>query len=894
MSQPLNDPPSDLPEAAIERGRARRLPSLVWLVPVLAVALSAFLVWRNYAERGPVVQIAFPSAEGIAAGTTELRFRDVTVGIVEEVGFTEGLDRVLVSVRVTDEVAPFIDDDASFWVVSPQVTPRGVSGLQTVISGVFIQGAWDLEADGFVSTHEGLAEPPLFEPGAEGLRLVLTTEAGEGLNADAPILYKGLEVGRVSRARLSDDGQVAIADGVIYAPYDRLVNAGTRFWDASGFTVSLGLEGAEVDFASLATLVSGGVAFDSPPGEGEPVEDGSVFRVFPEEAAARAAMARAPDEPVVSLEAVFEGEVGGLAIGAPVELGGLVIGEVAAVQGVVDPERFGDDEVRLVTTLEIQPSALGLEPGDAPLDFLRSRVERGLRARLASASFLTGGLKVELVEAPEAEPAALAEGEALPVLPTVASDVPDVAASASGLFERLSNLPLERLLLAATGTLEGASALANSPDLQAAPGELRGILADVRALTASEGVQALPERLDATARDLAAASAEAEALLAELRERGAAERVLATVDAAGAAAGAVSEAAAGVPALLAEATTLVAEVRGPLPQIAERANAILGGASAIVNSEAVQALPAGVQLAVDEFGAILTEFRAQDILTAFAEAAVAAEEAADATEETALDFAEASQGLPALIAELQGVAEDLRALPIEAAVVEVTSVLASLDAVLEQEATQALPSRLSATAAELNALLAELREAEAAQSLAATLAAAEAAATEIALAADGLPRVVENLAEITETVRGLPLDPLVAQATALLESAEAVIGTEAARALPASLSAALGEVRATLSELREGGTVENVNATLASARAAAEGIEGAAADLPAVVARLDALFDTAQSTLATYGGGSAISREAQAALREVQSAAGAVASLARAIERRPNSLILGR
>ena len=891
----MTDRPDPPDTAVTEPDGSRGWPSPVWLVPIAAIAIAAFLVWRNYAERGPLIEITFSNASGVATGETQLRYRDVTVGEVEGVTFTEGLGRVLVSVRVTEEVAPFIDDDASFWVVRPEVSTRGVTGLQTVLSGVYIEGAWNLVPDGLVREHVGLVEAPLFEPGTEGLQLKLVTDAGEGLNAEAPILYKGIEVGRVARAGLSPDGLTAIADAVIYAPHDELVSSATRFWDASGFSFELGLNGAEIDFASIATLVSGGVSFDTVVSGGEPVEDGTTFRVFSDEEEARANMVLAADEESLVVTAVFSGDVGGLGAGAQVGLGGLAIGEVLSVAGLVDRERFGDDDVRLLTTLAIQPSRLGLSPGGAPLEFLRARVADGLRARLASASFLTGGLEVELVDVPDAPPAELREdAEPFPILPTVEADLPDVAASATGLFERVSALPLEDLLTAATSFLQGAAGIANSPDLQAAPAELRGILADLRGVTASPGVQALPERIDTTARDLAAASAEASALLAELREQDGAARLLATVDSAGEAAASVSSAAERVPELLTGVNALVADVREPLPQIVRRASSILGSVDTIVASDAAQSLPGGVALALDEFGAILTQFRQDDILGAFADAAEAAEQAADSTYETAGEFAEASQGLPDLIAELQLVAQDLRALPLDPAITQLTSLLASIDAVVGQESTRQLPVELASTAAEINALLAELREADAARNLAAALQAARAAAQDVSVAAQGVPEVVANVEALTATARDLPLDQLVQRATALVESAEAVIGQDSARQLPGALGDALGEVQAALSELREGGTVENVNATLASARTAAESAAAAADGLPAVVSQIQSAVRQAESTIASYGNEGEVSRELRSALRNVQQAADAVASLARAIERRPNSLLLGR
>lgn len=888
-------PAADIPEAEVTT-RRRRLPSAIWLVPVAAVLVAGLLVWQNYASRGPLVEIVFEDALGVAAGETELRYRDVTVGRVESVGFTDGLDRVLVSVRVDEAVAPYIDAGARFWVVRPQVSTRGVTGLSTVLSGVYLQGSWDEEPGGFSGDHVGFDAEPLFAPGRQGVRVVLTTEAGEGLNAEGPLIFKGLEVGRVAAARLSQDGSTVIADAVIFAPHDRFVTTSARFWDASGLTVSLGTGGLEVDFASVASLVSGGVAFDQAFAGGERVEDGATFRVFRSESEARAAMSLEPDGEAILLTAVFEGAAaGGLASGAPVELRGLRIGTVTAVAGVVDEARFGDPQVRLAATLEVQPERMGLPDGADPLDYLDRRVRGGLRARLVSASFLTGGLEVELADVEGAAPASLGTEGALPVLPTAASDLPDVAASASGLFERVSSLPLEELLVSATGFLDGAASLAQSPDLQAAPAELRGILADVRAITGSDGVQGLPGRVDAIAADVAVVAEEAAALLGRFDALGGPERLLATVDAAGAAAGSIGLAADAVPAFLTTLTALAADVRGlPLEEVVSATSGAIRGVEAIVTSEATQAIPGGARLAVDQLAAILSDAREREVVQALVDAAVAAEEAAVATEETALEFAVASEDLPDLIVELQGVAADVRALPIEGAVTELTELLASLDAVVGQDSTRRLPQELAQVTGSLSALLTDLEEAGAAERLAATLSAAERAADDVAAAAQGAPAIVANLEAVTATVRDLPLEPLVTQATAVVASADAILGQESTRDLPAALGAALTELSASLTELREGGTVENVNAALASARLAAEGVAQASGALPATVSRINGLIGQAESTLAAYDGDSDVAREARAALRDVQQAADAFASLARAIERRPNSLILGR
>ena len=152
MSEAAADP-------KIEPAPARRLP-LVWLAPLAAVVVALFLLWREYEARGPLIEVVFPSADGVTAGETALRYRSVDVGRVESLSFTDDLSRVVAKIRVSPDVAPFIDADARFWVVRPEVSARGISGLETVISGAYIEGAWDSDPAAAERRFEALDAPP--------------------------------------------------------------------------------------------------------------------------------------------------------------------------------------------------------------------------------------------------------------------------------------------------------------------------------------------------------------------------------------------------------------------------------------------------------------------------------------------------------------------------------------------------------------------------------------------------------------------------------------------------------------------------------------------------------------------------------------------------------------
>lgn len=701
----MTDTPPNVPIRPARRSFLERV-SIVWIIPLAALVIALGVAWQSYADRGPLIEITFENASGIVSGQTELRYRDVAVGVVESITFTENLHRVLVAVRVDNSVADYIDQDAQFYVVRPEISSRGVSGLETVLSGVYIDGIWNEEAQGLVTRHEGSDDTPLMAGDRGGLMIRLKATPDAGLTEKAPIVYQGIEVGRIGQATITDDGVTVEAEAVIFAPHGRLINTSTRFWDASGFSFSLGPSGARIDFSSVASLVSGGVTFRTVVSGGEPAQPGESFLVYADEGAARSSVFSDEEGPALDLTAVFEDNVSGLAVDAPVDLGGVRIGRVTALSGIVDPEQYGDNRVRLAATLSINPSRLGIEGSevgtDSALNFLAGRVDEGLRARLATASLLAGGLKVELVMVDDpADPEAVLNREASPNprIPTTDSDISDVSATAEGVFERINNLPIEELLQSAIGLMDNISRVAGSPDLRALPTDLRGTVSDLRAFIGSEDLQRLPGRIDGIANEI-------DTLLARLNEEDAVTRILDAVDAA---------------------------------------------------KEAVS------------------------------------------------------------------------------------------------EASTAVSDSVS-----------------------------------------GLPALTERLTAVAAKAENVPLEQLSEDLSALMQSTTAVLDTDGARALPEDLGDALNELQAVLKELREGGVVDNLNATFDSAREASDTLRDVARQLPSLLDRAKSVLAQAGTTVQGYDADRGVGRDLATALREVERAAAAVSSLARALERNPNSLLFGR
>ena len=137
-------------------------------MPLIALVIALGVAWKTYSERGPTIEIVLDNAAGVEAGQTTIRFRDVNVGTVESVDLTPDLKRVVATARIRKDVARFVDDSARFWVVRPSVTAQGVSGIETVISGVYIAAYWDATPGARVERFEAPAarrrSPPPTSP----------------------------------------------------------------------------------------------------------------------------------------------------------------------------------------------------------------------------------------------------------------------------------------------------------------------------------------------------------------------------------------------------------------------------------------------------------------------------------------------------------------------------------------------------------------------------------------------------------------------------------------------------------------------------------------------------------------------------------------------------------
>lgn len=484
MAEPhtSRDDDVDAVDALVE---TKRRFSIIWVVPITAALIGAWLVYKSQIEAGPTVTVTFPAAEGVVAGKTKVKFKDVEVGQVESVVLSDDLKNVAIVATLDKTLEGHLSENSRFWIVKPRFAGGNITGLGTLVSGVYI-GMEPGEKGKPRREFVGLDEPPLVPPDTPGRHFVVTAKSLGSLDLGSPIYYRQLKAGQVESIKLDPDGQSVHLRIFINAPYDRYVYESSRFWNASGITASLTAEGIKLSTESVVALLIGGIAFDTPrrPSVLLAANAGHVFKLFASEQEANAPVYEEKER----LLMYFEGSVRGLSVGAPLEIRGIKLGEVTDVQLEGNAR---DMTFRIPVEVDYEPGRIKFKHADDLSTTLEDRakrlqvlVDRGLRAQLKTGSILTGQLFVDLDFHPDAPPAQLRVENGVIVFPTVPSALEEIRTSLTELMNKLHKIPLEQIGNDLSSTMRGASELVNSDELRDALENLNRTMANSEQLTA--------------------------------------------------------------------------------------------------------------------------------------------------------------------------------------------------------------------------------------------------------------------------------------------------------------------------------------------------------------------------------------------------------------------------
>jgi len=469
--------------------RGKKL-SAVWIIPLVALLVGISMIVHSYMTEGPTITIEFETAAGREPGKNKEKMLNVDVGLLESVAVKEDLTGVIATVKLYEDKRPLLREDARYWIVRPRVGVGGVSGLETIMGGIYIgvtPGQRARERRAFV----GLETPPLTPADAPGLRVTLRSKSTGSIKVGNPVLHKGYQVGRVEAMAFNTAERQASYEIFIDAPFHQLVDSATRFWNASGISIEATTQGVEFHAGSLDSVLLGGITFDTPPGlpAGAPVDNGEEFQLFD----SYEDILESPYHHGTHYVVLFEQSLGGLAAGAAVEYRGVPVGRVERIllkefaQIVVSG---GDAAIPVL--IYVEPGRLELSDNQQAVTQFHQLIKhgvasKGLRATLETANLLTGNQRVSLDYFPGEPPAKLQKFNEYAVIPSITAGVVGLENRLTVFLDMLNQLPVTETLVEANSvlvradqTLESLNMLLADDQSQALPAELASTLTEMR------------------------------------------------------------------------------------------------------------------------------------------------------------------------------------------------------------------------------------------------------------------------------------------------------------------------------------------------------------------------------------------------------------------------------
>jgi len=419
-----------------------RTLSLVWLIPLVSLFVGLWMVLDTWANQGPVVTIFFETAEGLEVGTTKIKYREITIGQITNIELNSKFNGVKVTAQLNKNTETLLRTDTDFWVVKPRIGNGGISGLSTLFSGSYIEvspGLSKQKRTDFV----GLEIPPVTDPGAPGLRVTLDSDNQTALKVGDPILFYGIQVGKIEYVHFNVEERKVYYDAFIQSPYDKLVTTNTRFWKIDGIEFNMDANGLRIQTGTLETFVRGGVTFDVPENlpKGQVITERAFFTIYENKSELLQQQYRHAQKFIL----LFGNSIRGLSTGAPVEFKGVRIGSVVRTD-IFYPEMGNllDEKTRIPVLIQIEPARLGLQDSEQQISKVKqeitSMIGKGLHAFISSASLLTGSkyIEIQFVKNTHSKPKQFNQ---YLVIPTAASEIDILLEKVDhilGTFDKLS------------------------------------------------------------------------------------------------------------------------------------------------------------------------------------------------------------------------------------------------------------------------------------------------------------------------------------------------------------------------------------------------------------------------------------------------------------------------
>ncbi|MBA5760757.1 intermembrane transport protein PqiB [Vibrio sp. 404] len=493
--------------------------SAVWLVPLVALAIGIWMLFEYVNSTGPEITLVMSDASGIEVGKTQIKALNVKVGVVTDVKLGKDYEHIIVKAQMDKDAERMLREDTQFWIVEPRVGKEGISGLETLLSGAYLQ-LQPGKSEHRKTHFDVLDIPPVAPPNTEGLRITLNHELAGKLDIGDPVIYQGFTAGRVEKVTIDANKRIAQYQLFIFKPFDELVRTGSQFWLNSGVDLQLNAEGFKVRIDSIESLLGGGVSF----GTLEKDNPGSLvsqnfyeFPLYDDYGDAEEGIYRQSLKFVV----MFSDSLRGLKVGAPVEFRGLKIGSVTKVPWKRADLDDGFEVSQLAVQIKLEPRRIfehGKSVSNEELEqLISSEFKNGLRAKLNTGSLLTGALYVDLDYVEPDNQFVIEKVDGYTIFPSMQSELAEVQTKMMEILNNLSELPLgesvsslnrslselEKTLVAAEKTMNSIRSVVEHDDTQTLPTEIKQSLQELqRTLDSFNSTSSVYQNLDGSLAEL--------------------------------------------------------------------------------------------------------------------------------------------------------------------------------------------------------------------------------------------------------------------------------------------------------------------------------------------------------------------------------------------------------
>ncbi len=475
----------------MKKGKFSFLTS-IWIVPITAFLISLWLAYQYFSQLGPEIKIHFKQNSGLQANQSYIKYRDVPVGVIKDISLDKDGEGVVVTARMNKEINNFLNESTKFWIVKPEVGTSGISGLDTLVSGTYIQMHAQRKKGGIIKNKfEGLDKPYIDRDTDAGYRYHLSAPDSRNLHIGSPVYYRKILVGEIEDVKLNKEGTKVDFEVFIKHPYTNYISKETKFWLMSNISFTFNHSGFNLDLAPMSHILNGGITFDTPAKIMHEKEQGisHIFFLYKDKLAMqkkRIGLGKKHrhhffllvDEPVAKLD-----------VGAPVEFFGFQVGSVVAMHS-----DFDNGVKKIISTIEvvIDTSAFADQPDKDTNEtkiFFFNAVEKGLRARIAQSDPITGSQFIELVFEGKEGQRKIDYLGSKEIIPTVSSNDVDIAQKISMILDKINALEIDNLVFSLKSAIDE-----NSKQSVQMLKELKIAAKNLRQITSDPKIKQMPKR----------------------------------------------------------------------------------------------------------------------------------------------------------------------------------------------------------------------------------------------------------------------------------------------------------------------------------------------------------------------------------------------------------------